>query len=97
MKKALNILSIADLCVLALWAVLLAFSRLFPETEIFSAAFVIVYAIAIIAVLIHTIVSAVLLIKKKDCSLPLLISTYAINFVWIIILVVLINYAINIL
>ena len=97
MKKALNILSTADLSVLALWAVLLAFSRFFPETEFFSAAFVVVYAIAIITVLIHTVVSVILLVKKKSFSLPLLILTYAINFAWIIILVVLINYAINIL
>ena len=96
MKKALNILSAADLSVLVLWAAFLTASKIFPETEFFSAAFVIVYAIAIITVLLHTIVSIVLLIKKKSCSLPLLISTYAINFVWVIILVMLISHAANI-
>lgn len=79
-----------------LWAAFLTASRIFPETKFFSAAFVIVYAIAIITVLLHTIVSIVLLIKKKGCSLPLLISTYAINFVWVIILVMLISHAANI-
>lgn len=97
MKKALNILSAADLSVLVLWAAFLTASRIFPETEFFSVAFVIVYAIAIITVLLHTIVSIVLLIKKKGCSLPLLISTYAINFVWVIILAMLISHAANIL
>lgn len=97
MKKALNIISIADLSVLALWAAFLTLSKIFPETEFFSATFVIIYAIAIVTVLLHTVISVILLAKKKNCSLLLLISTYAINFVWVIVLFALINYAINIL
>ena len=38
MKKALDIISIADLSVLALWAAFLTLSKIFPETEFFSAA-----------------------------------------------------------
>ena len=96
MKKTINILSVIDIAVIALWAVALAFSRIFPETEFFSAAFVIIYAIAILTVLLHTIISVILLIKKKSYSLPLLISAYAINFAWTVILVMLIDYAKNI-
>ncbi len=97
MKKAINILSIIDLSILALWTVLLVLSRLFAETTFFAAATVIVYAIAILAVLIHTIATAILLIKKKKYSRPLLISAYLINILWVAILVAVINYAINIL
>lgn len=95
-KKALNILSVIDLSLLALWALVLLLSRIFAENTYFSAAFVIIYAIAIIAVLIHTIASVILLLKKKKFSLPLLIFTYVMNIAWISILAMVINHATNI-
>ena len=50
----------------------------------------------IIAVLIHTIASVILLLKKKKFSLPLLIFTYVMNIAWISILAMVINHATNI-
>lgn len=90
MKKILNILSIADLSVLALWLISLIVARLTADTaaaDPIAAAFVIIYAVAIIAVLVYTIVSVILLIKKKEFSLPLLIFTYVMNFAWIAVLI----------
>ena len=86
MKKTLNILSIADLSVLALWLISFIAARLTAETaytDSFAAAFVIIYAIAAVAVVAYTIASVILLITKKKFSLSLLITAYITNLVWI--------------
>lgn len=98
MKKTINILAIADLSVLALWLISFIVSRLTAETSAaapISAAFVIIYAVAIITVLVFTVASVILLIKKKEFSLPLLIFTYVMNFAWIAVLVALIQHIID--
>jgi hypothetical protein len=86
MKKTLNILSTADLSVLALWLISFVAARLTAETAYadgFAAAFVIIYAIAAVAVVAYTIASVTLLILKKKFSLSLLITAYITNIIWI--------------
>lgn len=98
MKKTLNILSTVDLSVLALWLIAFIVARLTAETSAadpISAAFVIIYAVAIITVLVFTVASVILLIKKKEFSLPLLIFTYVMNFAWIAVLIALIQHIID--
>ncbi len=90
MKKLLNIFAITDLSVLTLWLIIFIIARLTADTaaaDYFAAAFVIIYAIAIVAVLAFTVASVILLIKKKEFSLPLLIFTYVMNFAWIAVLI----------
>ena len=89
MKKTLNILSVTDLAVIGIWAIALAVSRLTAETAYanhIAAAFVIIYALAIIAVAAYTVASILLLIKKKEFSLPLLLFTYITNIAWVAII-----------
>ena len=96
MKKTLNILSIADLSIIVLWAVALAVSRITAETQYanyIAAAFVIIYAIAILAVAAYTVASIILLLKKKKFSLPLLLFTYITNAAWVAIIFMVIDYA----
>ena len=90
MKKTLNALSITDLSVLALWLISFIVARLTADTayaDSFAAAFVIIYAIAIIAVVAYTVTSVILLIKKKKFSLPILITAYVANAVWVFVLI----------
>lgn len=85
MKKTINILSIIDLSVLALWLISFITARItaeMPCADYVAAAFVIIYGIAAAAVVIHTIASVILLILRKKCSLSLLIATYVTNAVW---------------
>lgn len=96
MKKTLNILSVTDLAVIGIWAIALAVSRLTAETpyaNYIAAAFVIIYAIAIVAVAAYTVASIILLIKKKKFSLPLLLFTYITNIAWVAIIFMVIDYA----
>lgn len=96
MKKTINILSIADLSVIALWAIALVISRLTAETSFAStiaAVFVVIYAVAIVFVAAYTIASIVLFIKKKKYSLPLVFFTYVINIAWVAIIFMVVDYA----
>lgn len=98
MKKFLNILAIADLSVLALWLISFIVARLTAETSAadpVAAAFVIIYAVAIITVSVFTVASVILLVKKKEFSLPLLIFTYVMNFAWVAVFVALIQHIID--
>lgn len=95
MKKTLNIISVADLAVLALWAITLAVSRLTAETEIsqyFAAAFVILYIAAIIVAAAYTVTSIVLFIKKKEFSFPLVFFTYVMNIAFVAVTALVIDY-----
>ena len=86
MKKTLNILSIADLSVLALWLISFIAARLTAETayaDSFAAAFVIIYAIAAVAVVAYTVATVILLVMKKKSSLSLLVTAYIANIVWV--------------
>ncbi len=86
MKKTLNILSTADLSVLALWLISFIAARLTAEiayADAFAAAFVIIYAIAAVMVIVYTVASVILLIKKKKFSLSLLVTAYVTNLIWV--------------
>lgn len=94
MKKTLNIFAITDLSVLTLWIITLIAARIAADTswaDPVSAAFVIIYIIALAVVAAFTIASIILLIMKKQFSLPLLIFTYIMNFAWIAVLVAVIK------
>lgn len=89
MKKTLNILSVVDLSVLALWLISFIVARLTAETayaDSFAAAFVIIYAIAAVTVVAYTITSIIFLVKKKKFSRPILIAAYVTNFTWVAVL-----------
>ncbi len=98
MKKALNILSTIDLSALALWLLSFIAARITADTpyaDRAAAAFVIIYAIAAVAVVVHTVASVILLVMKKKGSLPLLITTYVTNFIWVAIFAMVIYRFIN--
>ncbi len=98
MKKTLNILSIADLSVLALWLISFVSARITADTSYadgFAAAFVIIYSIAAVAVISYTVASVILIIKKKKFSLPLLITAYVTNSVWIAVFALVIHRFLN--
>lgn len=61
----------------------------------FAAAFVIIYATAAVAVAAYTVASVILLIMKKKFSLPLLITAYVANFIWISVFALVIHRFIN--
>lgn len=98
MKKTINTLSIIDLSVLALWLISFVTARITAETpcaDYVAAAFVIIYGIATVAVAVHTIASVVLLIRKKKCTLSLLITTYVTNFIWVAVFAMVITRFLN--
>lgn len=87
MKKSLhNIFAIINLIMLALWIAVLAAARI-TGSDALSIAFVWVTLAAIIVPVIYTVVSVVSLIKKSPLSKKLLAATYAVNFIWLVIVV----------
>lgn len=98
MKKAINIFSIVDLSLLALWLISFIAARITADMSFadkFAATFVIFYAIAAVAVVVHTVASVILLAVKKKGSMPLLITTYVINSVWAAIFAMVIHRFLN--
>lgn len=98
MKKTINILSTVDLSVLALWLISFIVSQITAQTpyaDYVAAAFVVIYAIAAVTVVAHTIASVVLLVMKKKFSLSLLITAYVANISWTVILAMVINRFLN--
>lgn len=86
-KKSLhNILAIVNLSMLGIWVAVLAAARI-TESDPLSIAFVWVTLAAIIVPVIYTVVSIVSLIKKKPLSKKLLAATYAVNFVWLVVVI----------
>lgn len=90
-KKSLhNILSIVNMAMLGIWIAVLAAARI-TESDPLAIAFVWVTLAAIIVPVIYTVVSIVSLIKKLPLSKKLLAATYAVNFVWLVVIVYIIK------
>ena len=85
-KNAYNILAAVNLALLVLWAAVLVAARV-SGSELLSAAFAIVTLVAIIVPVAYTVVSVIGLIRKAELDKKLLAATYAINFVWVVILI----------
>ena len=85
-KNVYNILAAVNLAVLVLWAVVLVAARV-TQSEPLSILFVLVTVVAIIVPLAFTVASVIGLVRKAELDKKLLAATWAINFVWAVILV----------
>ncbi len=87
MKKSLhNILAIINLAMLGLWVAVLAAARI-TQSDPLAITFVWTTLAAIIIPIVYTVVSVILMIKKSPLNKKLLAATYAVNFVWLVIVV----------
>ena len=85
-KNVYNILAAVNLALLALWAGVLIAARV-TQSDALSIVFVWVTAVAIIVPVVYTVISIVGLIRKAELDKKLLAATYAINFMWLLVLV----------
>ncbi len=92
MKKLHKALAIINLAVLALWVANLAVARI-TENDALSVAFIFVTLAAIIIPAIYTAASVIMLIKKSPLNMKLLAAAYAVNFVWLIVVIYVIKTA----
>ena len=88
-KRLLNILAAVDLAAIGVWLISYIIAQ--AGIEAFSTVFLFAYIAAAVIVVVFTAASIVFLIKKKPCSKPLLISTYAVNIIWMIVFIAVIT------
>lgn len=85
-KNAYNILAAVNLALLVLWAAVLVAARV-TQIEALSIVFVLVTVVAIIIPIVYTVVSVIGLVRKAELDKKLLAATYAVNFIWIVVLI----------
>jgi hypothetical protein len=85
-KNAYNILAAVNLALLVLWAAVLIAARV-TQIEALSIVFVLVTVVAIIIPIVYTVVSVIGLVRKAELDKKLLASTYAVNFIWVVVLI----------
>ena len=85
-KNAYNILAAVNLALLVLWAAVLVAARV-TQSEPLSVVFVLITVIAVIVPIVYTVIYVVGLIRKAELDKKLLAATYAINFVWAVVLI----------
>lgn len=85
-KNVYNILAAVNLALLVLWAAVLVAARV-TQSEPLSVVFVLITVIAVIVPIVYTVISVVGLIRKAELDKKLLAATYAINFVWAVVLI----------
>ena len=85
-KNAYNILAAVNLALLVLWAAVLVAARV-TQSEPLSVVFVLITVIAVIVPIVYTVIAVVGLIRKAELDKKLLAATYAINFVWAVVLI----------
>ena len=85
-KNVYNILAAVNLALLGVWAAVLIAAQV-TKSDAFSIAFVIVTAVAIIVPIVYTVISVIGLVRKAQIDKKLLAATYAINFVWLLIMI----------
>lgn len=84
-KNAYNILAAVNLALLVLWAAVLVAARV-TQIEALSIVFVLVTVVAIIIPIVYTVVSVIGLVRKAELDKKLLAATYAVNFIWVVVL-----------
>ncbi len=85
-KNAYNILAAVNLALLVLWAAVLVAARV-TQIEALSIVFVLVTVVAIIIPIVYTVVSVIGLVRKAELDKKLLAATYAVNFIWVVVLI----------
>ncbi len=85
-KNTYNILAVANLAVLAVWTAVLVAARV-TESDALSIAFVWVTVVAVIIPVVYTVVSVIGLVRKAELNKKLLAAAYAMNFVWLIVVI----------
>jgi hypothetical protein len=85
-KNAYNILAAVNLALLVLWAAVLIAARV-TQIEALSIVFVLVTVVAIIIPIVYTVVSVIGLVRKAELDKKLLAATYAVNFIWVVVLI----------
>ncbi len=90
MKKLHTFSAIVNLAMLAIWTVNFIVAKA-SGMEFFANTFVFVTIAAIIIPVIYTISSIIMLIFKSPLNKKLLAATYAVNFVWLIVVIYMIK------